>query len=70
MHVAFAASGGNGRIYRAEDKLWAMMGDDNSSGLAARLRRRLTMSKYCEPSFIKRYQDLLTAIAKRRAGAS
>ena len=67
---SYAASGGNGRIYRAEDKLWAMIGDNNSSGLAVRLRRRLTMSKYCEPSFFKRYLDLLTAISRRRSGAS
>ena len=47
------------------DKLWhiAILGNEN--GAAARLRRRLTMSRYCEPSVINRFLDITTALKKR-----
>lgn len=68
--VSYADASGVGNMYRASDKVWQILGDDNTVGVTARLRRRLTMSRYCEPSVIKRALDVLTAVKKRGASPS
>ena len=63
--LSFTSKTGFGTVYALGDKVWKTMSAENTQGAAARLRRRLMLSAYCEPSQVKRLGDVVTALRKR-----